>query len=278
MTLVFYVGKSDHMNGRLPFRILPLVLLTLIDTFEVQRRDFSKDWVERELRFGGEIIIERQGNCLKLDFASRHSSKETEAINRKITTRICKILNDSKAVRSETPKRITFGAFSNTERVRFFKRLTGGASKSFALGAVNDMEISRDLKGPPLPNDPQVAWMNQTVKRLKIDGERLNDIFLIADEKYYPYYHVQQIDITYTYAVSANLGSCRVGFSFSSPSKSDANKDDAELTIDITRVTHDAQVNSESKKAIMQTLERTARGMVEREYDRVVHERSPLAA
>jgi hypothetical protein len=246
--------------------------------YEVHRRDFSKDWVERELRFGGEIIIERQGNCLKLDFASRHSSKETEAINRRITTRICKILKDSNAVWSEAPKRITFGGFSNTERVRFFKRLTGGVPKSFALGAVNDMEICRDLNAPPLPNDPQIAWMNQTVKRIKIDGERLNDIFLIADEKYYPYYHVQHIDITYTYAISANLGSCRLAFSFSGTSKSDASKDDAELVIDIVRVTHENQVNSESKKAVLQTLERTARNMVEREYDRVIQERDPLAA
>jgi len=246
--------------------------------YEVNRKDFSKDWVERELSFGGEIIIERQGNCLKLDFASRHSSKETETINKRITARICKILSESKTVQSDALKRITFGSFSNSERVRFFKRLTGGVPKSLILGAVNEMEISRDLKGPPLPNEPQVAWMNQTVKRLKIDGERLNDIFLIADEKYYPYYHVQQIDITFTYALGTNKGACRIGFSFSASNKSDAAKDDAELTMDFARVTHDNQVNNDSKKSISQSLEQTVRAMVEREYDRVVTERTPIAA
>ena len=246
--------------------------------YEVKRKDFSKDWVKRELSFGGEIIIERQGSCLKLDFASKHSSKETETINRRITARICKILSESKAVQSDEPRRITFGSFSNFERVQFFKRLTGGVPKSLTLGAVNDMEISRDLKGPPLPNDPQVAWMNQTVKRLKVDGERLNDIFLIADEKYYPYYHVQQIDITFTYALATNNGSCRIGFSFSGPNKSDAGRDDAELTIDFARVTYDNQVNNDSKKVISQNLEQTVRAMVEREYDRVLTERTPMAA
>lgn len=244
----------------------------------VNRKDFSKDWVERELNFGGEIIIERQGNCLKLDFASVHSSKETETINRRITSRIYKILNESKVVKSDAPKRITFGSFTNIERVRFFKRLTGGVPKTLSLGSVNDMEISRDLTGPALPDDPQVAWMNHTVKRLKIDGDRLNDIFLISDEKYYPYYYVQQIDITYNYTMSANKGSCRVGFSFSGPSRSEANRNDSELTLDYTRITHENQVNNDSKKAISQNLDRTVRIMVEREFDRIVDERNQNAA
>lgn len=241
--------------------------------YEVIRKDFSKDWVERELSFGGSIIIERQGNLLKLDFASRHSSKETESINKRITARICKILNDGKLVKSEEPKRITFSSFDNVERVRFFKRLTGGFGKELMLGAVNEMEINRDLKGPALPDDPQIAWMKQSVTRIKIDGERLNDVFLISDERYYSYYHVQQIDVTFNFGFGANKGTCRVGFSFSATSKSEAARSDAELTMDFQRVSHANTVNADSKKAIVQQLERTVRSMVEKEFDKTVEER-----
>jgi len=240
--------------------------------YTLNRRDYSKDWVERELNFGGEIIIERQGSSLKLDFASTHSSRETEAINRKIAARVSKILNNAKAVQSETPRRITFNSFSNVERVRFFKRLTGGVPKYLTLGSVNDMEISRDLTGPALPNDPQVAWMNQSVKRLKIDGERLNDIFLISDEKYYPFYHVQRIDINFPYTIASNQGTCRVAFSFSSPTRSE---DDSELTFEFPRITYKNQVNSDSKKSISSALGGAVKSLVESEYERVISERVP---
>lgn len=242
--------------------------------YVINRKDFSKDWIKRELNFMGEITIERQGANLKLDFASTHTSRETEFINRRFISRISKILKDAGATQSEKERRITFGCFTNVERVRFFKRLTGGFDKILGKGSVNDMEISRDISGPPLPNDPQVAWMNQTVKRLKIDGEKLNDIFLISDEKYYPFYHVQRIDVTYTYAASTNSGTCRIGFYFSSPTKSDFGKDDSELTFEILRITHDHHANSDARKEIEAKLERGVRDLIEFEFAKINIEKS----
>lgn len=242
--------------------------------YVIKRKDFSQDWTKRELNFSGEITIERQGTNLKLDLSSRHTSKETEVINRRVLSRISKTLKDAGAIQSEKERRITFGGFSNVERVRFFKRLTGGFDRILGKGNVNDMDISRDISGPPLPNDPQVAWMNQTVKRLKIDGEKLNDIFLISDEKYYPFYHVQRIDVTYTYAVATNSGVCRAGFFFSSPTKSDVAKDDSELTFEVLKVTYDHQANSDARKEIGIKLERAIRDLIEFEYLKIVHEKN----
>ena len=242
--------------------------------FSISRKDFSKDWTQRELRFDGEIAIERQGKNLKLDFSSTHSSKETEIINRRMTARISKALKESGATTSEVERRITFNSFSNVERVRFFKRLTGGYGRFIEKGNVNDMEISRDISGPPLPNDPQVSWMNQTVKRLKIDGEKLNDIFLIADETYYPYYHVQRIDVTFRYVSAANTGEFRAGFFFSTPLKGKTAKDDAELTFEVLRVTHDHSVNSDAKRELNAQISRNLRSLLETEFERIVAERN----
>ncbi len=243
--------------------------------FSIVRKDFSKDWTQRELRFDGEVTIERQGGSLKLDFSSIHSSKETEIANRRMTTRISKALKDSGITQSDIERRITFDSFTNVERVRFFKRLTGGYGRFIGKGSVNDMEISRDISGPPLPDDPQVSWMNQTVKRLKIDGEKLNDIFLISDEKYYSFYHVQRMDVTFPYTAAANSGEFRVGFFFSTPSRSESAKDDAELTFEVLRVTHDNTVNSDAKKELNTQIARHVRGLIETEFERIVAERNP---
>jgi hypothetical protein len=155
-------------------------------SYSVNKKDFSQDFLERELIFRGKITIEQQGKTLKLNISSTHSSKGTEAVNRKIISRVSKILSDLNLVSNTNPDQITFCSFNNEERVRFFKRLTAGFPKCLKPGTVNDIDISLDKEAPPLPNnDPQIAWMSQAVRRLKIDGERLNDIFLIKDEQYY---------------------------------------------------------------------------------------------
>ncbi len=240
--------------------------------YMVKRRDISQDWIKRELNFSGSITIERKGNSLKLDFTATHTSPETEAVNRKITSRISKILKKAGVSKTDMLKRITFDSFTNTERVRFFKRLTAGVARVLGRGDVNDMEISRNIDSKPLPDDPQVSWMNQTVKRLKIDGDRLNDIFLISDEKYYSYYHVLRMDVTFPYTIKANQGSCRVRFSFSSSTRSDTDRDNSELIFEFSP-THDGQVNSDSKKDISAKLERGIRDLIDTEYEKIVAKR-----
>jgi hypothetical protein len=242
--------------------------------YVINRRDYSKDWISREINFSGEIVIERQGKTLKLEFSSTHSSRETEAINRLITSRITKLLKDAGSTQNEKEKKITFGAFSNVERVRYFKRLKGGSAPVLSQGSVHDMEISRDNNCPPLPKDPQVDWMNETVTRLRIDGEKLNNIFLISDEKYYPHYYVLRIDITFPYQFRTMSGSCRVVFSFSPISRTELNKNDAELTFEFSRVTHERTINSDAKRELCSSLERAIRVMIESEYDRIVSERA----
>lgn len=244
--------------------------------FSIVRKDFSKDWTKRELRFDGEVAIERHGGSLKLDFSSTHSSKETEIANRRMTAQISKTLKESGITQNETERRITFDSFTNIERVRFFKRLTGGHGRFIGKGSVNDMEINRDISGPPLPNDPQVSWMNQTVKRIKIDGEKLNDIFLISDEKYYPFYHVQRMDVTFSYTAAANSGEFRAGFFFSAPSRGESAKEDAELTFEVPRITHNHTVNSDAKKEINTQISKHVRSLIETEFERIVAERVTL--
>ncbi|QXF36072.1 hypothetical protein CE143_24960 [Photorhabdus luminescens] len=243
--------------------------------FSIVRKDFSKDWTHRELQFDGEVAIERQGGNLKLNFLSTHSSKETEIANRRMTAQIFKTLKESGVTQNEKERRITFDSFSNIERVCFFKRLTGGHGRFINKGSVSDMEINRDTSGPSLPDDPQISWMKHTVKRLKIDGEKLNDIFLISDEKYYSYYHVQRMDVTFGYFSAANSGEFKASFFFSTPSRGDSAKDDAELTFEILKITHDHKVNSDAKKELNTEIGKQVRTLIETEFEKIVAERTP---
>ena len=242
--------------------------------FSIKREDFSRDFLQRELIFNGEITIEQQGNSLKLERSSTHSSKGIEAVNKKINDRITKILSDSKLVPDTKPQQITFGAFTNEERVRFFKRLTDEFPKCLSSGTVNDIEISLDKYAPPLPDDPQISWMKQTVKRLKIDGERLNDIFLISEEKYYAYYHILRIDVTFPFTEGTNSGECHVSFSFSHSERSKKNIDSSELIFDCVKTTYKNTANSDAKKTVAAAINKAIRSLIEQKFELLLSDRA----
>lgn len=271
---LFSIDLESVLGGNGEFSSSPEVVVkgpaTISIPYTIRRQDFSKDWIQRELYFSGEIVVERQGTSLSLDFVSTHSSKETEAINRRITSRISQVLHQANVVAEPEPTRITFGSFSNEERVRFFKRLTAGWKKALSTGNVLDIEISLDANGPPLPVDPEIAWMKQSVRRLTIDGERLNDIFLMANEKYYKHYHIQRMDVTFTFNDGANKGESRVSFSFSSAGRMGV---EAELTFECVRLSFDNAVNADAKKSTTLGIQHAIKSLIDAKYAEMLSER-----
>jgi len=270
-----FAPDFDATGGHGEFSVSPEVVVkgqAISIPYTIRRQDFSKDWIERELFFDGEIVVERQGSSLKLDFVSTHSSKETEAINRRITSRISQVLHAENIVAKAEPDRITFGSFANEERVRFFKRLTAGWQGVLSPGSVSDIEVTLDAKGPPLPNDPEIAWMNQSVRRLTIDGERLNNIFLMANEKYYKHYHIQHMDVTFPFTDGANKGDGKVTFSFSSSSRGEP---DAELTFECSRLSFDDTVNADAKRSASSAVQHAVRALIEAKFAEMLSERTP---
>lgn len=243
--------------------------------YQVVRTDYSKDWIQRELSFDAQVTIERQDGKLKLEFTSTHSSKETEQVNKRITARIAKILHGQNLVKEEEPLSVTFGALSNEERVRYFKRLTAGDMSFLLLGRVNDIEICLDANGPAVPNDPQISWMNQTVRRFNVDGERLNDIFLINDEKYYKHYYILRMDVTFPFKVMANEGECRVTFSFSGSRTVSAG---SELVFEVVRWSYKDAPNHDAKKLIASKVQEGLRSVIEQKFNQAITERAPHAS
>lgn len=239
-------------------------------SYVVRRKDFSKDWIQRELDFEAAVTIERQGGELKLEFTSTHSSKETEQVNKKITSRVAQLLHSQNVVKADEPISVTFGSLDNEERVRYFKRLTAGHSGCLKPGSVNDIDICLDADGPALPDDPQISWMKQTVKRFNVDGDRLNDIFLISDERYYKHYYILRMDVTFPFSVATNEGECRVTFSFSGSRSVSKN---SELVFEVARTTYKDTPNSDAKKQVFTEIQHALRSIIEQKFSLAMFER-----
>ncbi|MCW9699108.1 MULTISPECIES: GapS4b family protein [unclassified Avibacterium] len=248
---------------------------TIIIKYEIKRNDFSKDFLNRELNFSAEIIIENKGSELALDIASTHTSYETELINRRILDAITGMLKKNNIIQFEQEEKITFDAFEDIERVKFFKRLTAGYGKFLELDNVHEIVISREASNSPLPQDPEVSWMNDTVTSVTIDGKKLHSIFLISNEKYYEYYFIDSMTLTYKYTSSANSGTVKVSFFFSSPSKKRSSFDkNLELTFEVINTKYDNKTTVQSRIEIEKDILKNIRSLVKEQYKTIMEERS----
>jgi len=70
--------------------------------FKINRIDYSKDLLERDLNFQGEIVITHDSGTLNLSIVTIHTSKETDKINGSLIKEIAKNLADSK-MKCNTP-------------------------------------------------------------------------------------------------------------------------------------------------------------------------------
>nr|WP_294509344.1 hypothetical protein [uncultured Bilophila sp.] len=242
--------------------------------YTVIKKDYSKDWLQREIEFHADVYVTQDRNTLTLEFSSHHSSKETEAINKKIISSIVKILKQLNLTSAEKPEQISFKSFNNIERVRFFKRLTSGVLPRLNVGGVDNIDIVLDETAPELPPDPKISWMKNAVRGLKIDGQKLNDIFLIADESFYQYYHIRKMDVEFTFNLGANSGTCGVCFLFSPPSRAENAYRNGDLVYSFFKISYNNVVNSDSKKSIEITLKEIVKGLLDKHYAQMIAERN----
>lgn len=241
--------------------------------YVITRNDFSKDFLNRQLDFSGEVLIRKLGNGVNLESNFIHTSKETELINRRIGSAIARGLKDLGIVKSDIENKITFSAFNDLERIRFFKRLTGGFDSYLRLNNVNKMIINREGNQSPLPNDPQIVWMKDAVKSMSIDGEKLHNIFLISDEKYYPYYFIDSIDITYEFNIDNSIGDVKICFFFDYPRNKNS-LENADLTFSVVSTKCKHEINASSKRIIEREICGKVRLLLNREYQKILDERS----
>lgn len=246
--------------------------------YVVRRKDVSKEWVERELDFQAMLEFTRVGDEVDLKLYSSHTSKETEAINRSMTQVAAKLLHEAKVTTSESPQQIRFDTFDNKERVRFFKKLISGRPPFLGVGGVSSIEINLDPANVSLPNDPQISWMQGMVKRIEIDGEKMNNIFLISDEKYYEYYHIQNMHVSYPFKDGTNAGQCRVTFSFSGPNRNEEEGKKRELAHVRSTVEFELKPNADARAAVIKKIDGALRELVDATFQQVLVERAAAAA
>jgi len=182
--------------------------------YAINRTDYSQDLLGRDLNFSAKILIEQKAGALKLEILSQRSSKETGMINDQLVKSLTQKLKNDGISDNGEPRKILFQSFDNKNRILFMLKLAAEFGANKGLGVIVDVNIRRNEAKEALPDDPGIKWMEGTMRNLKIDGDKLNDISIFSSEDYFDYFFVTKLVVDYEFELAQNLGTCTVIYSF----------------------------------------------------------------
>lgn len=134
------------------------------------------------------------------------------------------------------PRGIFFKDFSNEERVRFFLLMTGANDLSFNFDQLVDVDIVRDQAAGTLPDNPAIRWMENKVKKLHVNGEKLHEIDLVANKLFHKYCFLVRMNATYKYQYGLDEGTCSVTFWFGGKTAHDTDYLNTEFSTSVDRI------------------------------------------
>jgi hypothetical protein len=192
-------------------------------TYSVRVLDFSKDWINQEITYPGEVLLKQSGNGLEIEVNKSRTSQDTNKLNDAITGAIGKFCKSKGITTDEKPESILFDSFTNNERIRFFLQLTSINTSELSFKEIGNFEIIRDQEAGALPKEERIEWMEGHVNKIQIKGSDLGKVFLLKEESYYQYYYLIKMTATYAFKFGANAGDCGIEFAFSGKVSRDDN-------------------------------------------------------
>lgn len=183
-----------------------------IISYSVDRQDYSKDLLWRDLTFKANILIKQIEG--KLELVSQYTSKETDKINDQIIRVLRKEFFNRGVTQSTESNKIFFYSFSNKNRILFLLRLAGGFHEKQPPGKIIDINIKKNEGMEELPSSSETWLLERTVRNLKIDGDELNKILILSRQEYYDYFFLTNITVEYSFEVGQHKGSCTIVYSF----------------------------------------------------------------
>ncbi|EWS66062.1 hypothetical protein Y695_00669 [Hydrogenophaga sp. T4] len=225
-------------------------------SYSLRVLDFSKDWIEQEVVYPGEVLLKQASGGLEIEVNRFRTSKDTNILNDTITGAIGKFYKSKGVTTDEKPESILFEDFTNSERIRFFLQLTSVSTPEFSFKEIGNFEIIRDQEAGALPKEQRIEWMEGYVNKIQIKGNDLGKIFLLQESDYYQYYYLVKMTATYAFKFGANAGDCGIEFAFSGKSSRDDNYSGTAFDFSIERLPRlEEGSKNQVRKAIIQKIQ-----------------------
>ncbi|MCU0753538.1 MAG: hypothetical protein MUE46_00230 [Xanthomonadales bacterium] len=202
----------------------------LLLEFEIERRDYSKNWASAENQFKGSLELRkiRQGAEVKISVI--HTANETKYVANKAVSGLVKHFKEKKFVKEGNDvNKITFDAFSNPNRVSYFISMTKNVQSTLlSFEDLVDLEFAPD---PECSLPEKIKWMENHIKDLKLNGKGLQNTQFIKDKDLQLHIHLYGALSVYKFNHKGLSGKCTVSIGFPDYEKTRDFKSELELNI-----------------------------------------------
>jgi len=188
--------------------------------YEIERYQRNKSWDEQTNFFKGSVILDCNGEELEIIAKNIATSKETLEINQTIINYTkSKLVENNIISKTAKEEKILMNDMSNKEVLKFILSFTNN-DKLVDIEFIDiisiDIEIDETIT---LPNSSQIKWMESKIKKLKLDGKKIEDIEILTDDKNHEYLKCWGIICEFKYDNLKAKGSSIIEFKFNTSNK-----------------------------------------------------------
>lgn len=211
--------------------------------YKIDRNYGNKSWFEQEKEFNASVDIRLSADGLELTTTGIHTANETQFINNRLNNFLIRELKNKNYIEEkEQIQKITMkGLLENNELImKFFLNLSTVNIKSFlTFDTLETLNIEIDESTKSLPKD--LEWMKEKIKKLKLDGEKIDKVLFITDNKFHKYLKCWSMTSKYTFDDLKGKGYCKIKYEF-------LNNKDGEFEIKIENIV--LEDKSKNKKVL----------------------------
>ncbi len=171
----------------------------LIVNYEIERYQRNKSWNKQTDYFKGAVILDCNNNS-EIIAKNISTSKETLEINKNIVNHIHRELIENNIISQTTKEeKILMDDMNNKEILQFLLAFHDNkilANVEFINIISIDIEIDETIT---LPDLSQIKWMEKKIKKLKLDGKKIEDIEIITNTENHEYLKCWGLTAEYKY-------------------------------------------------------------------------------
>gem|GEM_PF-2084442 len=182
--------------------------------YKIERMSIAADWIRARRVFDGEIRYTLNLEEKRLDVTTLHTATEIEKANRRFTGHVQRELKKNLYIDSDEEARITFGSFSNQQRVLFFMKFTAfNEHVGITFKKLTDLSLRLD-EAVAVPDEERLNWMRNKVKKLRLNGDALQETFFVTDKNCRPYVIFWKSESSYVFETADESGTFGAVFEF----------------------------------------------------------------
>jgi len=209
----------------------------LILTYEIESYYRNRSWDEQINNFTGTVIFDYNRKSLEIISENIYSSNETLEINRKIINYAKAELKKANIIKNIKENRILMDDLDNKQIFQFLLSFTNNnLFTEIEFNNITSIDIEFDTK-KEIPDKSTIKWMESYIKKLKLDGAKIEEIEIIKEDKHHQYLKCWGIIAEYKFDNFKVKGSATVKLEF--------NKSNGEFMVIMDKYKYDKKLYSQ---------------------------------